>query len=208
MRAIIGLGNPGNRYQLTRHNAGFLLLDYLAEYFNLQFVPSRYDFYWAKGSFQNSPFILLKPATYMNNSGIALLQLQESENVKSTDMLVCYDDFDLNPGDVRIKSGGGAGTHNGIESIIYHLNTNEFPRLRIGIGRNFSRGEMADYVLGNFEKQDFEKLLASFDFCRELVLHFITGGLRGMLDQHSILKKQMKPRKDPDSGESVSETSS
>ena len=187
MRLILGIGNPGKRYTFNRHNIGFMFLDYLAEKESLSFLPSKGDFYYAEGSLNSSEYNLIKPSTYVNNSGAAALQALQLNNVEVKDLLVIVDDINLNLGDFRVRVSGGDGGHNGISSIIYHLNSNQFPRIRIGIGDSFENGKMADYVLTNFSKEEIESLKKSFSLGIILTKEFIKGGIKQMLDANSKL---------------------
>lgn len=185
----MGIGNPGSRYSQTRHNSGFLLLDYYAQKNSLHFAASKNDYFFAEGKTAQSGFSLIKPTTYVNNSGIAALQALEEFNVPVSDFLVIADDINLETGKVRIRVGGGDGGHNGINSIIYHLNSDEFPRLRIGIGNNFGKGEMADYVLSPFSNEEFTTISTAFKEAELLIDQFILGGIKQMLDANSKLTK-------------------
>jgi PTH1 family peptidyl-tRNA hydrolase len=190
VRIVFGIGNPGNRYSQTRHNSGFLLLDQYAQKNSLPFIASKNDYFFAEGKTAQSGFSLIKPTTYVNNSGIAALQAIEDFNIPITDFLVLADDLNLETGKVRIRVGGGDGGHNGINSIIYHLNSDDFPRLRIGIGNNFGKGEMADYVLSPFAKEEFTLISGAFNEAVMLIDEFIQGGIKQMLDTNSKLSKQ------------------
>ncbi|MCE1189795.1 MAG: aminoacyl-tRNA hydrolase [Ignavibacteria bacterium] len=201
MRAIIGLGNPGGRYQLTRHNVGFMFVDYLAEKYGVSLSPSRFDYYQAEGSIDGNPFVLIKPTTFVNNSGSAVAQFQQQFNLKTQEILVIYDDLNLPMADIRIRFGGSHGGHNGIYSLIYHLNTNQFPRLRIGIGGDFDKGKMAQFVLGKLSYDEFQDLGTTFDTCEALVRAFLAGGVKQMLDENSKMKDVAKPVDAPDSKE-------
>ncbi len=187
MRLILGIGNPGKRYSFNRHNIGFMFLDYLAEKESLSFLPSKGDFYYAEGRLNSSEYNLIKPSTYVNNSGAAALQALQLNNVEVKDLLVIVDDINLNLGDFRVRVSGGDGGHNGISSIIYFLNSNQFPRIRIGIGDSFENGKMADYVLTNFSKEEIESLKKSFSLGIILTKEFIKGGIKQMLDANSKL---------------------
>jgi PTH1 family peptidyl-tRNA hydrolase len=189
VRIVLGIGNPGKKYLYTRHNAGFLLLDYFAEKNKLNFKASKLDYYYAEGKTGNAGFSLIKPSTYVNNSGIAALQALQKYDAGVQDLLVLNDDVNLPAADVRIKAFGGDGGHNGLKSIIYHLNSNEFPRIRIGIGADFEKGEMADYVLSTFSEDDFKLLKDPFDMGCILIEEFIKGGVKQMLDANSRLAK-------------------
>ena len=185
MRLILGIGNPGNRYANTRHNAGFLLLDYYAQKNSLTFKASKNDYYFAEGKTADSGFSLIKPTTYVNESGIAAVQALEEYDAKISDLLVIVDDVNLEPGRFRIRANGGDGGHNGMNSIIYHLNSDNFPRLRIGIGNDFGRGKMADYVLSTFAKAEEKLIFKVFEDVFGLIDEFIKSGTKGMLDANS-----------------------
>ncbi|MHB1687100.1 MAG: aminoacyl-tRNA hydrolase [Ignavibacteriaceae bacterium] len=192
MRVIIGIGNPGNRYQNNRHNVGFMFLDFFANSYSLQFIASKSDYYFAEGKIGEFNFSLVKPSTYVNNSGTAALNSTLSFNARIEDILVIVDDINLETGMLKIKSHGGDGGHNGIASIIYHLNSNNFPRLRIGVGKNFEHGRMAEYVLSDFTPEELKLLEKSFEEGKVLVEDFIKGGLKQMLNSHSIIINKAK----------------
>jgi len=190
VRVVFGIGNPGNRYSQTRHNSGFLLLDQYAQKNSLPFIASKNDYFFAEGKTAQSGFSLIKPITYVNNSGIAALQAIEEYNIPIADFLVIADDVNLETGKVRIRVGGGDGGHNGLNSIIYHLNSDDFSRLRIGIGNNFGKGEMADYVLSPFKNEELPIISGAFNEAVILIDEFIQGGIKQMLDANSKHSKQ------------------
>lgn len=182
---IFGIGNPGERYKLTRHNIGFIIIDYFAEIHNLEFKPSKFDFYYAEGQLESFRYILVKPTTYVNNSGIAAKEIFNNYDVNLTDFLVVTDDVNLDEGKIRIRNSGGDGGHNGIASIIYHLESDRFPRLRFGIGKNFQNGDLAEYVLSKIDEKTFESIKPNIVFAAQLLEQFIYGGTKGMLDFYS-----------------------
>jgi len=185
VRIIIGIGNPGNRYQFNRHNVGFQFLDYFADKKTLRFKPSKFDYYFAEGESNNNPFILLKPSSYVNNSGIPVLAAIEEYKIPLSDLLVIIDDINIPISSIRIRKAGGDGGHNGLGSIIYHLNSQEFPRLRIGIGNDFKSGNLPDYVLSDFNQEEVKELVKIFDTCSSLVDEFINDGFKKMLNSYS-----------------------
>ncbi len=182
---IFGIGNPGEKYKFTRHNIGFIIIDYFAKKHNLEFKPSKFDFYYAEGILDSFRYFLIKPTTFVNNSGIAAKDIIENYKVNLSDFLVVTDDVNLEPGKIRIRNAGGDGGHNGIASIIYHLETDKFPRLRFGIGADFDKGELADYVLSRFDEKTFNTIEPNIKFAAELLEEFIIGGTKGMLDFYS-----------------------
>lgn len=189
MRIIFGIGNPGIRYEYTRHNAGFLLLDYFASKKSISFIESSGEYIEATGSIGEEKYSLIKPVTYVNNSGLAAKQVIERYEVASEDLLVVCDDTNLDDYVIRVRLSGGDGGHNGLNSIIYHLMTEKFPRIRIGIGNSPSTENLADYVLSEFSKNELEEYRKTFKNGSLLIENFIIGGTKKMLEANSILMK-------------------
>ncbi|MFZ0452459.1 MAG: aminoacyl-tRNA hydrolase [Ignavibacteriaceae bacterium] len=187
MRIILGIGNPGRRYSFNRHNVGFMFLDYIAVKESLSFLPSKGDFYFAEGKINNFEFNLIKPSTYVNDSGKAAFQALQLYNSDVEDLLVFVDDLNLNFPEIRVRASGGDGGHNGIASIIYHLNSDKFPRIRIGIS-NHEKNSYVDFVLSDFSKDEKNSLTNIFDDCMTLTTGFIEGGIKKMMDINSTLK--------------------
>ena len=153
MRVIVGLGNPGSQYALTRHNMGFMAIDALTAGLNASMPKEKFDgvIFSVKRNGRN--VLLVKPQTYMNDSGRCILQIMQFYKLKSENFVVIYDDIDLPEGKVRIRAKGGAGTHNGMRSIVPVLSEN-FPRIRVGIGQPpHKEMDLADYVLGKISNQ-------------------------------------------------------
>ncbi len=187
MRAIIGIGNPGRKYIFNRHNVGFLFLDYFAEKKKLEFKPSKFDYYYSEGELGNIPFVLIKPSTYVNLSGVAVLSSVTRYKIDFKDILIVVDDINLEFSEFRLRKSGGDGGHNGLSSIIYHLNCDQFPRIRIGIGNNFEKGDLPKYVLSDFDKDEQIKLKSTFEMSTQLVESFILDGYNAMLNTYSRL---------------------
>ncbi len=195
LKIVFGLGNPGMRYENTRHNIGFEILDRFALKHKLRFVEGKGDYYIA-GSGKNfaSSFFLVKPTTYVNASGIAAAQLFDLYEIKTEDFLVVVDDLNLEPGKIRVRQRGGDGGHNGLHSIIYTLETDAFPRLRFGIGAEFEKGEMADYVLSKFDDETKKIVNEKIDDAVELIESFLEKGYEGMVNLLSV--KNQKSHKE------------
>jgi len=189
LRVIFGIGNPGIRYEFTRHNAGFLLLDYLAEKISLNFQASTGEYIEAVGKLSDQNFVIVKPVTFVNNSGLAAKQIFEKYNLLPEEFLVICDDTNLKNFDWRVRLSGGDGGHNGLSSIIYHLMTDEFPRVRIGIGSNPPGLALSEYVLSGFSKTEIEELTSTFKKYSVLIEEFIVGGSKKMLEANSVLIK-------------------
>lgn len=185
MRCIVGIGNPGSRYTFNRHNVGFQLLDYFSINQKKNFKPANSDYYYAVGEIHKNPFILVKPATFVNNSGIAVADCLSKYEIDSKDCLIVVDDINLNFGEFRMRKTGGDGGHNGLESIIYNLNSTDFPRIRVGIGSEFEKGQLSDYVLSDFNKEEQVKLIELSKTLNYYFESFITGGYDLMLKKFS-----------------------
>ncbi len=151
MKLLVGLGNPGPKYELTRHNAGFLVLDLIAERFGINWQGSKFDGVWGKGDIYGEPCILLKPQTFMNRSGRAVAAALRFFKLGPDDLIVLYDDIDMESGKVKAREGGGTGGHNGIKSIVADSGQTDFHRIKIGVGRpkrdEASAPSVSDWVL-------------------------------------------------------------
>lgn len=145
---IIGLGNPGGKYEHTRHNAGFDVVSILSQRHGIPVRVFSYKARLGKGTIKDKSVTLAMPQTYMNLSGESVKEMAKALGIKKEQLIVVYDDVDLKEGAVRIKARGSAGTHNGMKSVIYHLQTDEFTRVRVGVGR--PEGDIKDHVLGEY----------------------------------------------------------
>lgn len=157
MYVIAGLGNPGKKYENTRHNIGFITLDALAETYNIKVDKLKFKSLVGEGRIAGQKVILVKPQTYMNLSGDAVREVMNFYKLDPEELIVIYDDIDIEIGSLRIRKSGGPGTHNGMKSIVSQLGSNKFPRIRIGIGGSSGR-DLVDHVIGNFSKQERELL--------------------------------------------------
>jgi len=154
MRLVAGLGNPGDKYENTRHNVGFMAADELAADFRLSFQNSRWDAQIARGEIEGIKVILAKPMSFMNLSGMPLYRIADFYKIKSGDVIVIHDDIDLAFGTIKIKEKGGHGGHKGVKSIMESFGGGEFIRLRIGVGRSATGLSVANYVLDNFSTDE------------------------------------------------------
>lgn len=173
---IAGLGNIGSEYAETRHNIGFKVLDALAAASNAVFRTERYGDV-AEMRFKGRTFLLLKPSTYMNNSGNAVRYWLRKEKVEPAELLVVLDDLALPLGTIRMRAKGNDGGHNGLKSIDACIGTNAYPRLRCGIGHDFRQGQQVDYVLGEWLPEEKETLRSVIGIASEAVLSFGTQGV-------------------------------
>lgn len=182
---IVGLGNIGPEYENTRHNIGFKVLDALAGEFSTFFTPARYGDV-ARIKFRGRTLVLLKPSTYMNLSGKAVSYWLKQEKLEDDRLMIVTDDLALPFGKIRIRAKGSDGGHNGLKSINELLGTNAYPRLRFGIGDEFSRGNQVNYVLGEWTAEQQEQLDKRIKIASEAILSFTTAGIaRTMSDFNS-----------------------
>ncbi len=168
---IIGLGNPGKKYEKTRHNIGFQVIDELAGQLDAPAMQSKFNGMYTVVHRPEGKVILVKPLTYMNLSGECVRPLMDYYNIDVEDIIVLYDDLDFAPGELKLRQKGSAGGHNGMKSIIQHLGTDQFKRIRLGIGRPTNGMKVVDYVLANFSKGEtsviYEMVDNSAAACRE-----------------------------------------
>ena len=157
MKLIVGLGNPGKEYDMTRHNTGFYCLDVLSDEMNQSIDKEKFKGLYTKFKYKGEDVILLKPQTYMNNSGESVAAVMQFFKIPVEDLLVIYDDMDMPVGKLRLRQKGSAGGHNGIKSIISYIGTQEFDRIRIGIGKD-KMIPVVDWVLGKFPQEQQEDL--------------------------------------------------
>ncbi|MFD1606655.1 aminoacyl-tRNA hydrolase [Oceanobacillus luteolus] len=173
MKLIVGLGNPGRKYHKTRHNIGFLVIDELLARHDLKLDKSKFNGDYAMEMVHGEKVIFLQPQTFMNLSGNAVRPLMDYYGVDSEDLLVIYDDLDLPTGKIRLRAKGGHGGHNGMRSLIEHLGSKEFNRVRFGVGRPTNAMPIVDYVLANFAKSEQDVIQDSIgkaaDACEEWI---------------------------------------
>lgn len=173
---IVGLGNIGSQYDNTRHNCGFEVVDILASEYGIDVSKKKFQGTIGEGKIQGEKVVLVKPSTYMNLSGECLSKVMSWYKVSSEKVIVIYDDIDIDTGTVRVRAKGRAGSHNGMKSVIQHLGTIEFPRVRLGIGKNPSFMDLAQYVLGHFTAEESEKIIEGRKKAKEAVVSIITKG--------------------------------
>ncbi|XVG94862.1 aminoacyl-tRNA hydrolase [Eubacteriales bacterium KG127] len=162
MYIIIGLGNPGKKYENTRHNLGFIAIDRLAEKHNIQVDRIKFKALVGDGMIAGQKVLLVKPQTFMNLSGESVREVVNYYKVALENIIVIYDDFDIPVGSIRIRKSGSAGTHNGMKSVVYQLNTDKFPRVRLGIGSK-KGDDIINFVTGGFSKEEMPILREAID---------------------------------------------
>lgn len=191
MFIIAGLGNPDRQYEGTRHNAGFDVIDRIAEKYNIAVDTKRHRAYIGKGIIEGQKVILAKPQTYMNLSGESIRSLVDYYKVdEENELLVIYDDISLGVGQLRIRAKGSAGGHNGIKNIIAHLGTQIFPRIKVGVGEKPKGYDLADYVLGHFSKIEREMMDEGYDNAVRAAELIVSGRLNEAMNEFNRKKKE------------------
>ena len=180
---IVGLGNPGKKYVNTRHNVGFEMVDVLASYANIKVNKVKCKALIGEGRIGGASVILAKPQTYMNLSGESVMELCNYFKIPFENIIVMYDDISLDVGKIRIRQKGSAGGHNGMKNIIYHIQSDEFPRVRFGIGAPV--GDLANYVLSNFSKDEIKVLIESSKNVPDIVESIINGDILMAMNKYN-----------------------
>jgi PTH1 family peptidyl-tRNA hydrolase len=184
IKLIVGLGNPGLQYEKTRHNVGFLFLDDLVSELRCDWVrESKFQGLFAECVISNQKVMLLKPDTFMNRSGHAVGKVVRYYKLVPDEILVVHDELDFEVGVIRLKKGGGHAGHNGLRDIIAHLGSNEFYRLRVGIGRPKNNKMVADFVLSSPSKNDWDLMKAGFDLIRGVFVQIIDGNVAVVMNK-------------------------
>ena len=173
---IAGLGNPGKEYEETRHNMGFMAVDLISEKTGIRVDMLKHKALVGTGVIGDRKVMLVKPQTYMNESGKSLREIVNFYKIPVSNLIVIYDDVDLKEGVLRIRKQGSAGTHNGMKSIIYQLASDEFPRIRIGMAGN-RRGDLVNYVLGKLNEEEEKVLAKVLEDSAEAAMKIVTDGV-------------------------------
>ncbi len=184
MKIIAGLGNPGLKYEKTRHNAGFMVIDKLAEELKVSFTQEKFSASFVKTKVKEEDVILLKPLTYMNNSGFAIRQCMDFYKASPEDLIIIYDDVDLPVGRIRLREKGSAGGHNGMKSIIQCVFTQEFSRIRVGIGKD-PQIDMIDWVLSKFRDEEMEELNKAIENAAAAAKFSITNPFSASMNRYN-----------------------
>ncbi len=191
MFIIAGLGNPDRQYEGTRHNAGFDVIDRIAEKYNIAVDTKKHRACIGKGIIGGQKVLLAKPQTYMNLSGESIRSLVDYYKIdEENELLVVYDDISLDVGQLRIRAKGSAGGHNGIKNIIAHLGTQVFPRIKVGVGEKPKGYDLADYVLGHFSKAERERMEEGYDNAVRAAEMIVSGQLNEAMNEFNRKKKE------------------
>lgn len=183
MYLIIGLGNPEEEYSKTRHNMGFNTINNLAKKYNIEINKNKFQGLYETATIEGQKVVLIKPQTYMNLSGNCVKEFVDFYKIENENILVIYDDMDIEPGTIKIRKKGSAGGHNGMKSIIRMLGTEEFSRIRIGIGRPEHNGDEINYVIGAIPDEEIPKLDEGTEKAKEAVIEILRNGIDSAMNK-------------------------
>lgn len=189
MYLIAGLGNPTKEYDKTRHNVGFSVIDVLADKYGIDVSERKHRAYCGKGVIEGQKVLLVKPQTFMNLSGESLRAAVDYYKIAPEEIIVIYDDISLEPGQLRIRLKGSAGGHNGIKNIIAQLGTQEFPRIKVGVGAKPPRMDLADYVLSRFSRGEQAQMDDAFKEAADAAVMMMTDGAERAMNHYNAKKR-------------------
>ena len=188
MYIIIGLGNPEPEYAKTRHNMGFDVINKLASKNNIELTKTKFNAIYGTGIIKNKKVILIKPQTYMNNSGESVIEFVNFYKENLQNVIVVYDDMDTDIGQIRIRAKGGAGSHNGMKSMVKELKSEEFPRIRVGIGKPINEFDRINYVIGSIPNEEYTKLQEGEDLATQAIEYWIDNGIDNTMNRYNVKK--------------------
>lgn len=177
MYLIVGLGNPEPEYSYTRHNVGFDVVNKLSNMYNIQMNKSGFKAIYGIGKIENENVILCKPQTYMNLSGDSLIEIANFYKITSEKIIIIYDDIDIETGTIKLRKKGGPGGHNGMKSIIFRLQTQEFPRIRVGTGFCKDKEHLINYVISKVSNEEYMNILLGINAAKDAVVEIIKNGI-------------------------------
>ncbi|MGI5949674.1 aminoacyl-tRNA hydrolase [Peptoniphilus sp.] len=185
MYIIVGLGNPGKKYEATRHNVGFRTIDTLADKLNIKVNKIKFKGLLGEGRIADEKVILLKPQTFMNNSGESIVEVLNFYKLQPKDVFVIADDIDIEFAQLKIKKNGSAGTHNGLKSIVNLTGSKDFARFKIGVGKKHPNEDLASFVLSNFPAKDKKHIDACIEACADAVIEAVTDGIDRAMNNYN-----------------------
>lgn len=191
MYLIAGLGNPSKTYEGTRHNVGFSMIDALADAFQIDVTTKKHKAIVGRGVIEGMKVILAKPQTYMNLSGESIREIADFYKIDPENMIIIYDDINLDVGRLRIRKKGSAGGHNGIKNIIAHLGTDVFPRIKVGVGEKPQGWDLADYVLSKYSKEEQQALREASDDVIGAVKLMVMDNIDAAMNQYNAKKRDV-----------------
>lgn len=188
MYLIVGLGNPENDYSKTRHNMGFNVINKISEEYGIKVNKSKFKGLEGSGIIENKKVILLKPQTFMNLSGESVIEAMNFYKISENELIIIYDDIDIEPGNIRIRKSGSAGTHNGMKSVIEHIKTEKFCRVRVGIGKPKENIDMISHVIGYVPEEEIRILDNGVELAKDAVIEIIKNNVDSAMNKFNKKK--------------------
>ena len=186
MYLIVGLGNPEPEYERTRHNMGFDVINKLAQNNDISLNKTKYNAIYGTGIIKNEKVILIKPQTFMNNSGESVVEFVRFYKEPLEKVIVVYDDMDTDVGKIRVRAKGGPGSHNGMKSLVHELKSEDFPRIRVGIGKPKNEFDRIDYVIGRIPNEEYIVLQEGEDLAVDAVEYWIENGIDNTMNVYNV----------------------
>lgn len=188
MYLIVGLGNPETDYSKTRHNMGFNVINRLSEKYNIEVNKSKFKGLVGNGIIEGEKVIFLKPQTFMNLSGESVIEAMNFYKISSDELIIIYDDIDIEPGNIRIRKNGSAGTHNGMKSVISSINTDKFCRVRVGIGKPKEHIDMITHVIGHISEEEEKELEKGVQIAKDAVIEIVKNNVDSAMNKYNKKK--------------------
>lgn len=189
MYLIVGLGNPESDYAKTRHNMGFNVINKLSEKYGIEVNKSKFKGLVGNGMIEGQKVVLLKPQTFMNLSGESIIEAINFYKIQENEIIVIYDDVDIEPGNIRIRKSGSAGSHNGMKSIIEHIKTENFTRVRVGIGKPKEHVDMISHVIGYISEEEQKILNEGAEIAKDAVIEIIKNDVNAAMNKYNKKKE-------------------
>ena len=183
MYLIVGLGNPEPEYSFTRHNMGFDVINKLSEKLNIKVNKNKFNSLYGTGTINGEKIVLVKPQTYMNLSGEAVRDFKNFYKVSQENIIIIHDDLDIEPGIIKIRKKGGPGTHNGMKSVVHEIQTEEFPRIRVGIGNPEYKNDLLNYILTKIPEEDYSVLENAINNAANAIEEIINNGIESAMNK-------------------------
>lgn len=185
MYLIVGLGNPEEKYSNTRHNMGFNTINKLSKQYGIEINKNNFKGLYGTGIIENQKVILLKPQTFMNLSGESIKETINFYKIDKKQLIIIYDDIDIEPGIIKIRKTGGPGTHNGMKSVIQNISTKDFTRIRVGIGEPKHKNDLINYVIGNIPEEEREILDKATTLAKDAIIEIIKNGVDNAMNKYN-----------------------
>ena len=185
MYLIVGLGNPESDYSKTRHNMGFNVINKISEKYGIEVNKSKFKGLVGNGIIEGEKVVLLKPQTFMNLSGESVIEAINFYKIREEELIIIYDDIDIDPGNIRIRKNGSAGTHNGMKSIIEHIKTEKFIRVRVGIGKPKEHIDMISHVIGHIPEEELQILDKGTNIAKDAVIEILKNGVDSSMNRYN-----------------------